>query len=61
MVIVITVSFLYSSVAPFVAYTEQPIPYISGMLLLVISVIFTFLLPESPSNSEYKSAEICDV
>lgn len=49
MVIVITASFIYSSVAPFVAYAEQPTPYITGMILLILSIIFTFQVSTAPS------------
>ena len=46
MVIVITVSFVYASLGPYIAYASQPIPFFTGICTLVVAALVTLLLPD---------------
>ena len=47
MVLVITVSFVYASLGPYIAYADQPIPFITGIATLVVASLVTLLISEN--------------
>jgi len=44
MVIVITISNIYASLGPYIAYASQPVPFLTGICTLVVAISFTLLL-----------------
>lgn len=45
MVIIITLGVLVSSLASFASYSPQPIPYLSVMSMIFVSLVASLLLP----------------
>jgi hypothetical protein len=46
MVIVVTSAVFYSSLASYVAYLPQPIPYLVGTSIVLTAMALTLILPE---------------
>ena len=57
MVIVITVSFVYASIGPYIAYTDQPFPFLTGVVTIVFAIGLTLLFPKNAKGTTLTSIE----